>query len=530
MSSNGTQRIILVDDSEEDRARVRSALLRGAPMRRYLFREATNGADGLKLIQSDDDWPADCVIIDIDMPVMNGMDFLAEITDDEGSLSPVPVIVLTGSSEIDNARSALQGGAQDYITKDAIYPEVLHRTVDNAIERHKMMCKLRESERAADAANRAKSTLIGNISHEIRTPMTAVVGLAELLLGQSLDQEQQHMVEMIRDNGRYLVEIVSDLLDLTKMEAGMLKLSPEPTELRPFLEQTAQLMSVRARDNDTQLTLSTDESLPTASSLDPIRLRQVLLNLLGNAIKFTPSGSVSLEADRAKDTNGMKLRFRVKDTGCGMKAEDLESIFHPFSQAGENKTEQARGTGLGLAICRRLVKAMGGRINVQSELGAGSCFELVIPYRETKALRHTVTPTPSPSENFSLHHRKIVVAEDIRATRYVITKLLEGVGAQVTVVEDGQQLLDLVHDGFDADVIVTDLQMPRVGGLEVARQLRAQLIQTPVIVLTADAISETRDAALSAGANDLVTKPIDSAELLQTLQRWCELRNDEPPV
>ncbi|QEG20716.1 hybrid sensor histidine kinase/response regulator [Mariniblastus fucicola] len=528
-SNGGNQRIILIDDSQEDRARVRSALIRGAPLRRYSFREANNGRDGLELCHADDDWEPDCVIVDLDMPIMSGLEFLENLSTDENSTTSLPVIVLTGNRDADNAKIALQNGAQDYIGKDSIYPEVLHRTVDNAIERHKMMLKLRESQRAADAANRAKSTLIGNISHEIRTPMTAVVGLAELLLGQSLGDEQHHMAEMIRDNGNYLIEIVNDLLDLTKMEAGMLEINPQPTDLLPFLEDTTQMMAVRAKDNDISMTLNASDSIPVAAELDPIRLRQILVNLIGNAIKFSPSGEVAVNVDLDRDGNQSKLKFEIRDTGRGINAQDLENVFRPFVQVGQDKTEQVKGTGLGLAICRRLATAMNGTIHAESQPGKGSCFTVIIPIRELT--QPTIVSDQSvareTAENENLRGRKILVAEDMRATRFVITKFIESAGGKVIVVEDGQQLLDFVgSNNAAADVIVTDIQMPQVDGLEVTRRLRSQDVKIPIVILTADAIGGIRESALSAGANDLVTKPINRAQFLQTLDRWCSVRQN----
>ena len=347
-----SQRVLLIDDSSEDRAMVRSALVRGGTDRRYEFLEAENAVRGLELCNDDSNLPIDCIIVDFHMPQMTGVELLGELL--EGDIPRFPVIVLTGSSGTTQASQALQAGAQDYLTKDAIYPVVLSRLVDNAIERHVLMKRLKNSERAADSANRAKSALIGNISHEIRTPMTAVLGLCDVLLQSSLNDDQRNLLSMIRDNGSYLVEIVNDLLDISKMEADMLEIKPLAINLRDFLDDLISIMGVRANENSTTLDVGFADDVPEWIFADPIRLRQILLNLLSNAIKFTPNGKVRLEAQNAGNDSQNLIRFVVEDNGCGIPQEDLENIFLPFMQSGTDLANRSRGTGLGLSICRRL--------------------------------------------------------------------------------------------------------------------------------------------------------------------------------
>lgn len=522
MHEKRTQEILLIDDSPQDRGLVRSALLQGAPLRRFIFHEASNGVEGLKLLKSIE---PDCVIVDINMPHMSGLEFLIEVNQESTPVAPYPVIVLTGSLESDATKTALQQGAQDYITKDAIYPEVIPRLIDNAIERHKLMVRLSESERAADAANRAKSALISNISHEIRTPMTAVVGLTEVMLDGSITSEQQHHLEMIRDNGNFLIEIVNDLLDLSKLEAGMLEFVPEVTELNAFLLETIDLMQVRAREKGTSLLFQPSTELPVAIHIDPIRLRQVLINLLSNAIKFSPQGEVTLEV-RKDDQHLDHLEFLIRDTGCGIAEEDLERIFHPFAQAKQDRTEQITGTGLGLAICQRLTYAMNGKISVLSTLGEGTCFTLLIPALEVSDYQPPAVIASPPASTDILNGCRIAVAEDTRAVQYLIKRFLTEAGAEILLFEDGMFLFEAYQAGqLDADIIVTDLRMPRMDGLELTHLLREQGVDTPIIVLTADAKSETREQVMEAGASDLVTKPIHRANFLSTIAHWCSQEN-----
>jgi len=522
------QRVLLIDDSPEDRAMIRSALVRGGVDRRYEFLEATDPSAGLKVCNDEANLPIDCIIVDFHMPQMTGVELLQELLD--GDIPRFPVIVLTGSSGTAQASQALQAGAQDYLTKDAIYPVVLSRLVDNAIERYALMKRLKTSERAADSANRAKSALIGNISHEIRTPMTAVLGLCDVLLESTLNDDQRNLLSMIRDNGSYLVEIVNDLLDISKMEADMLEIRPLAIELGEFLKDLISIMEVRANENGTNLEADIGQGLPGWILVDPIRLRQILLNLLSNAIKFTPNGLVRLQAHCGGNESQRLIRFVIEDTGCGIPQEDLENIFLPFMQSGTDLVRRSRGTGLGLSICRRLIVAMGGRIDVESVVDTGSKFTVSLPLveaHEAMAEQSQQVYSLSRSVEEILQRREVVVAEDTRATQVLMRRFIEAAGGRVTVVEDGQQLVDHVREHHNQiAVVITDVQMPIRDGLTATREIREFDTATPVLVLTADALAETRTEAIEAGADDVITKPIDREKFLEALAHWCEFERD----
>ncbi|OYP29965.1 hybrid sensor histidine kinase/response regulator [Rhodopirellula sp. MGV] len=522
------QRILLIDDCEEDRARVRSALMQGAPQRRYRFLEADDGESGLALCL-DHPEPIDCVIVDVHMPKLSGNDFLEQIRRPTG-FPKFPIVVLTGSTMSHDAGGTLQLGAQDYITKDSIYPSVMFRVVDNAIERHDLLRELHESRRAADAANRAKSALVGNISHEIRTPMTAVLGICELLLESELSSGQEELVRTMRDNGQYLVEIVNDLLDLSKLEAGKLEVQDEAFDLRQLFERSMELMQVRARESKTSLALAFDEDLPLGVKADPIRIRQVVLNLISNAIKFSPGGSVDVRVTQTKNRTKRKfINVEVADTGCGIPEDDLERIFLPFMQSEtKGRAKTGGGTGLGLAICRRLVKLMGGKMHVESRVDVGSVFSFTVP------LHPADVPEPSESERPRLSAPveellqgcKFLVAEDTTATQMILQRVIEAAGGHATIVSSGVELLEHVKQQSDQyTAIVTDIQMPEMDGLEATQKIREFNQKIPIVVLTADAVSETQQQATAVGANDVLTKPIVRRELLETLAHYCEAQN-----
>ena len=523
------QRILLIDDSAEDRARVRAALIRGAPARRYMFKEATNGEDGLKLIESlGDDWPVDCVIIDVHMPRVSGTAFL-KLIKHENNFPVLPVVVLTGSSSVNaDSHEAIQLGAQDYITKDGIYPEVMFRIVDNAIERHKLSAELHKSQIAANAANRAKSAMVGNISHEIRTPMTAVMGMCDLLRETKLSEDQAHLIGMIHDNGEYLVEIVNDLLDLSKLEADHVEIENYTFNLKEMLDRLIELMNVRAFENSTELSLIVSESVPVAIESDPLRLRQIVLNLVSNAVKFSPQGCVSVDVDIERTPEqGKMLKIEVADTGSGIEQSDLEKIFEPFVQAeNKGKARSSGGTGLGLAICTRMTRLLGGQLSVESAVGIGSKFTLRLPCKESQL--DLIVESQHPNELpvpivESIEGFRVLVAEDTPATQFLLRRMLEVAGAKVTVVGNGSELLETFGDApkqFDA--IITDIQMPGIDGLEATRKLREVGCEAPIVILTADVVSQTREEASLVGATSILAKPIDRNELLRTMAAFCE--------
>ena len=525
----GVQRILLIDDSEDDRALVMEALRKGAPSRQYEFSEASDGFDGLQLCrESLETESVDCVILNTKLPGKTGLEILQELQDAAG-VSSVPVILLSGFASEDEAAEALRLGAQEYVTQDVVLPSVFFRIVDNAIQRHTMVKRLHQSEHDAEAANQAKSDLIGRISHEIRTPMTAVLGLADLLLESDLDEGQRKHLEMIRDNGAYLVEIVNDLLDLSKMEAGMLEIEPQAVSIDELTASVLQLMQIRAVDNDVKLRRVLDSELPRHVMIDPVRLRQILFNLLGNAIKFAPGGNVTLEVKRVQREGELCLQFSVLDTGCGIKSEELPRIFKPFAQI-ESQGRQTGGTGLGLAICWRLASAMGGAIDVESEFGKGSEFSLALPLHvakpqgESDDKRGILTRTVEEI----LEGVHVLVAEDTPATQVLIRCIIEAVGGRVTIVSDGSQLIQSIAELKPSpDIVVTDVQMPGIDGLTATRRIRDSNWIIPVMVLTADAYGETKESALASGANSVLTKPINRIEFLNSLAHLREL-NEGP--
>jgi len=373
--------------------------------------------------------------------------------------------------------------------------------------------KMVETERAArhsaEAANRAKSQFLAGMSHELRTPLNGVLGYAQLLAMEGgLSARQARGVNTIHQSGLHLLALINDILDLARIEAGHTDLNPAPLNLSHLLQSVEELMRVKADEKRLAFEIEVKLGVPEAVVADERRVRQVLLNLLGNAIKFTDKGSVTLRAS-AESTGATKsrLRFDVEDTGVGMQPDDLGRIFEPFKQVGDVERRGA-GTGLGLAITRALVNDMGGQVQVASEFGRGTRFRVELPLQ--------VAQLPAPAAGRILgvaryegRMRRILVVDDASANRALMDDFLTNAGFMVAQASDGSELLETARS-FRPDLILLDSVMPLLDGVEATRQLRsdANLGAIPVISISATAGAEHRDACLRAGVNVFLTKPV----------------------
>lgn len=409
-------------------------------------------------------------------------------------------------------------------------PEIWVTISPDLTDQKKMQESLRESERRANQANRAKSEFLANMSHELRTPMTAVLGFADILQMEAEDPHVVDKLEIIRHNSKYLLALLDDILDLSKIEAGKLNLEEGEIDVSQLMEDIRSLMDVRANQEQIPLVFEWNAMVPARITGDMTRVRQILVNLIGNALKFTEKGEVRVSTRLREIEMGAELDFIVTDTGIGMSKEHLAQIFQPFTQADAATARQFGGTGLGLSISKRLAEAMGGTLAVESEEGVGSCFTLSLrvglEQMETLvALDRSRPQKPTMKIEFKAPklQARILLADDRRDVWRVSKYFLEGWGAEVTIAENGQLAVDAAKNakqhGLPFDLIIMDMQMPVMSGREAVEELRRQAFDTPIIALTADAMEGERQNCLSFGCDDYMSKPIEPWLLAEKVSR-----------
>ena len=396
-------------------------------------------------------------------------------------------------------------------------------------EMHQLMDQLKEEKERADDANRAKSAFMSNMSHEIRTPMNAIVGMTEILMRSNLPQTEREYLGNIQRSGNALLGIINDILDFSKIESGKMKITEEDYAPLPMLHDLKMIILNRIGSKMIQLQFDIDENLPAKLHGDELRIRQILINIANNAVKFTEEGFVKLTVKIEKnDGDRMELFFSVKDSGQGIAKEDIPKLFGAYSQVDTKKNHHKEGTGLGLAISKQFVEMMGGKLEVKSEYGIGSEFYFTIPQkivdkRRAFDVKEDVRPTSENVLNFTAPEAKIIVIDDNEMNRKVALGLLAPLKMQMDTAENGKQALDMICSN-KYDLIFMDHMMPVMDGIEATKKLREMdddyYKQVPVIALTANAIVEARAKFFEAGMNDFVAKPIDIKDICAKIRHW----------
>lgn len=387
--------------------------------------------------------------------------------------------------------------------------------------------ELRLAKDAAEAASVAKSQFLANMSHEIRTPMNGVLGMTELLLATPLTDKQRHMAHTVQQSAASLLRVINDILDYSKIEAGMLQLEHTDVDLSHLFDDAVRLFSEVARQKGLSLSVEIASSIPTALQGDPTRLRQILLNLIGNAIKFTTNGSITVSADCLKrSAEQILLRVIVRDTGIGIPRESQQRVFDAFAQADGSTTRKFGGTGLGLAIVKLLVHLMGGTVDLESVPGLGTTFGFTVPL-DVRPDNEMSSVVVQPHHIPATLHGKILLAEDNVVNREIAVAMLELLGCTVDSAEDGQEALAAV-DAQAYDLVLMDCQMPNLDGLKASRLIREQENQhphrrrLPIVALTANAMEGDREQCLAAGMDGYLTKPFTFDQLLHALAPWLK--------
>jgi signal transduction histidine kinase len=507
-------RVLLIEDNPAD-ARLIEIMLGQAKGLRFTLDWAGSLTAGVERLR---EHGADVVLLDLGLPESTGLETLLRL---RSHGHPVPtLVVLSGLTDEEIAVQALQSGAQDYLVKGQVDGPLLVRAIRYAIGRSQAEEALRAAHAEAHAAreraevaNQAKSAFLANMSHDLRTPLNGILGFAQILQwDRSLSERQQLGVSAIRQSGEHLLTLINDILDVAKIEAGKIEMFPSDFELDKFLEVIASIIRVKAEQKP-QLRFVCDfaPDLPEAVRADERRLRQVLLNLLDNAVKFTERGVVTL---RVRFTPPTRLRVDVEDTGIGMSDEQVARLFRPFEQVGDPQ-HRSGGTGLGLAISRQFVRLMGGDIHVQSRLGAGNLFwfEIDVPAitwsaPETPAARRIVTGYHGPTKH-------VLVVDDVAENRALLVTTLERLGFSVNAASGGREGLALAQS-TRPDLILMDIVMPDMSGLEAITKLRAMpsFESVPIIAISASVTTDVEKKTVAAGANAFLSKPVDMQTLL----------------
>ena len=483
----------------------------------------------------------DVVVCDQRMPGVSGVELLARVAAHDDVIGRV---LLTGFADFDDTVDAInKARVHAYLSKPCP-PAHLLATVRSVLERAQLarennglllelraknhdlaraLASLGEAKDAAEAASRAKSEFLANMSHELRTPMTAILGYSQLLDEELAAGERAEALLSIRTNGSHLLRLLNDILDLSRMEAGQLGLQSETVQLDELLADLTATLSPQARERQLEMRIAREPGAPAQLTTDRWRLRQILLNLLGNALRFTERGQVKLEIRAVRVGDRDSVELLVSDTGVGMSPEEQLRIFRPFTQLDGSSTRRIGGAGLGLAISRRLAELLGGTIAVESAPGRGSSFRLTLPCVAGAPATSPPAAAGASETGTDLAGRRILLAEDSRDNQRLIGTLLRRAGATVEIVGNGRDALERALQALASEepfhVVLMDMQMPELDGYQATRALRERGYTLPVVALTAHAMTGHREECLAAGCDDYLTKPVDRALLLELAAR-----------
>lgn len=462
------------------------------------------------------------ILMDVQMPNMDGYETASLILGNQKT-SHIPIIFITAIAKDDAFEfKGYVSGAVDYMVKP-VNDDILRCKV-SVFLKLKIQEKELEMERdharyataKAEKATRIKSEFLAQMSHEIRTPMNGCIGAMDLLLESEVTEDQRKLLEIAHRSGYSLMTIINDILDVSKMEEGMVSLERISVNFKDILIDVVSLMEIRAKEKNIDLRTSYPKNLPNFMG-DPTRIRQIILNLVGNAIKFTEQGFIEIKiATTPIDPFEKNVFLHVIDTGIGIPENRLEAIFKSFAQADDDTSRKYGGTGLGMTISRKLAGLMRGELLVKSEVGKGSTFSLRIPMRISD--EKSIDKATALEALKRAYGKRALLAEDNKSNAFIAVKVLNKLGIEVDAVENGQLAVDRCNDGYD--VILMDVQMPIVDGIEATRRLKAAGCSTPVLAMTADVMPEQMHQCREVGMSGFIGKPLIRKNLVKELDKF----------
>ncbi len=510
--------VLLIDDN----LATRTPLVAALELADYTVALGSCAEEAMKLLRT---LTPDIILLDVMMPGMNGFSFCRKLKKDP-KYQDIPVIFLTSLSQQTDIVKGFDAGGQDYIIKPFNQRELLAR-VRTHIHLYDTLLENKRLSRLALDANRSKSEFLASMSHEIRTPLNSIIGMAEVLAETVLSAEQHDYVRIFRSAGENLLEIINDILDLSKIEAGQTELESIDFDLPTLLDSVTTLVTLRADEQETRISSHIDSNVPMYLNGDPTRLRQILLNLVGNAVKFTRRGEVEIRVSVKEPEQ--ELFISIMDTGIGIPADKQQLIFDSFTQADSLTTRKYGGTGLGLTICQKLLNIMQGRIWLISHPGKGSTFFFTIPFSPAASSRPEIDTNREfkPARCDLLQAARILLVDDNRDNCNLIRLYLDNTPFTLKTAGNGLEAVTSFCAN-PSDLILMDIEMPVMDGYEATQKIREweqrqQRKPVPIIALTAHAFIRFKKKCLDAGCSDFLTKPVKKSRLIETIATHLQL-------
>lgn len=518
-------KILLVEDDEDDYF-LTSDYLAQCESPTFELTWVTNSQDAVEALKTE---TFDLCLLDYLLGAENAIDVLGVLKSNQFSL---PVVILTGQSDVTVDEMVMRAGAADYLQKSEIESPRFMRTIRYAMVRRDIENERIERNKV-EQKNKAKDKFLAHLGHELRTPLTSILGYTELLIDDARNSSFQQELSIIHSNGKHLLSLLNDLLDMSRIMAEKLELNIKDVNLSAFLTDIHSLMRLNAKDKGLSLHVISKTKIPEFIQTDPTRLRQVLLNLISNAVKLTDKGSITLtitlDEDSAANKETSLLRFSVDDTGIGMQPDKLINIFQPFEQIEDVMRANHGGAGLGLAICKELVTKLGGDIDVASRLGEGSTFTFDIDPGDISTQPKVelelgqIQPVESSSIDLNVTG-KVLIVDDLREIRRLTGHIVSQSNADISYAENGVKALEAVLQADEHnqpfDLVLMDIHMPVMNGIEALHAIRRHGKNIPVIAVTAASRKGLRESLIREGFNDVIGKPIDRFALANLLSQY----------